>query len=122
MAEEIKDEQVLNRLFEQISQHIETRVEYFTLTSTEKISALIASLAGIISIFVFAILVLFFFSMGFAWWLGDMVQSRAAGFALAGLIFIPIAIAVNVWIRPFIRAKIVETVLEETQKHPSDHE
>ncbi len=122
MAEEIKDEQVLNRLFEQLSKHLETRVEYFTLSATEKTSALMAKLAGVVTIFIFAILVLFFFSMGFAWWLGDVVQSRAAGFALAGLIFIPIAIVVYRWIGPFVRSKIIETVMEETQKHDADHE
>ena len=53
MAEEPNDEQVLHRLFDQLNQHLETRWEYFTLTSTEKVSGLAANIAGAVIILVF---------------------------------------------------------------------
>lgn len=113
MAAETDSEQLLQRLFEQLNQHIETRLAYFQLTSTEKLSGVAANMAGAFVLFVFALLVLFFFSMGFAWWLGDFIGNRAGGFALAGLIFIPIAFFVFRWIRPFVREKIIESALHE---------
>lgn len=122
MAEEPDTEQLLHRLFEQASQHLETRWEYLTVTATEKFSKLAAELAGAFTIFVFAVLVLFFFCMGFAWWLGDFIGNRAGGFALAGLIFIPIAYLSFRWIRPFVRNKIIESALfEEEDENPADH-
>lgn len=113
MAVESESEQLLQRLFEQLNQHIETRLAYFQVTTTEKLSGAAANMAGAFILFVFALLVLFFFSMGFAWWLGDFIGNRAGGFALAGLIFIPIAFFVFRWIGPFVREKIIQSALHE---------
>lgn len=112
MAEDPGTDELIHRLLKQINEHIETRWAYFTVTSTEKMSAVVANSIGAFTVFVFAVLVLFFFSMGFAWWLGDFIGSRAGGFALAGLIFIPISILVYLWIRPFVRSKIIESFLQ----------
>ncbi len=106
-------EQMMQRLFVQVSQHLETRWEYFSLTSTERISNFLANMAGAVVIFVFSILVLFFFSMGFAWWLGGAIGSQAGGFALSGLIFIPIAALTYRWIRPYVRTKFIQSILSD---------
>lgn len=119
MAEEPNGEQLAHRLFEQINQHLETRWKYLMLNAGERTSAAASQMAGGMVLFVFALLVLFFFSMGFAWWLGDVLQHRAGGFALAGLIFVPIAYGVFRWIRPFVRDKVIEAFLHEDQ--PSNH-
>jgi len=116
MAEETDPEQLLHRLYEQVNQHLETRWEYLTLTMTEKISGLTAELAGLFTLFVFGVLMLFFFCMGFAWWLGDLIGNRAGGFALAGLIFVPIAFFVYRGIRPFVRNKFLQSVLNELEE------
>jgi Putative Actinobacterial Holin-X, holin superfamily III len=123
MAAEQNDEQVLHRLFDQINQHIETRWEYFTLTSTEKISGLAANFAGAVIVLFFALLVLFFFTLGLAWWLGDCIGNRAGGFALTALIFIPIALVLYRWIRPFVRTKIIQSMLhDDGAENPITHE
>ncbi len=123
MDEETKDEQLLQRFMEQIVQHAETRWAYFTLTATEKGSGIAANVAGAITLFVFALLVLFFFTFGLAWWMGDLISNRAGGFALTGLIFIPIGYGLFRWIRPTVRASIIDAILEEDQKkEQSTHE
>lgn len=123
MAAEKDPEQLVQRLFDQINEHLETRWAYFTLAFTEKLSLIISNLAGVITIFVFAVLVLFFFCMGFGWWLGDLIQNRAGGFALAGLIFVPIGALGFKWIRPVVREKIIESMLEEQDaKKTKEHE
>ena len=122
MEDHNHDDELIHRLFEQVNQHIETRMSYYALIAAEKAANGAANLTGILTVFVFVILVLFFFSMGFAWWLGDVMHNRAAGFALAGLIFIPIAVGVYLWIRPFVRAKIIQSVLEyEDHKNTSQN-
>jgi len=111
MAEETNPEETLHQLFEQVNRHLETRWKYFTITSTERLSGIAAGMAGAITVIVCALLVLFFFSMGFAWWLGDFINNRAGGFALAGLIFLPIAYFAYRWVGPFVREKIIESFL-----------
>lgn len=122
MAEETDPELLLHRLYEQVNEHLESRWAYFTLTSTEKLSGVAAGLAGALTLIVFALLVLFFFSMGFAWWLGDFIQNRAGGFALAGLVFIPIAFFAFRWIGPYVRDKVIQSMMHEDQPQtPEQH-
>jgi hypothetical protein len=122
MEETSKEETLLQRLYEQASDHLETRWEYFTLNATEKVSGLAANIAGAFVVMVFAVLVLFFFTLGFSWWLGDLLGNRAGGFALTGLIFIPLAALVFRWIRPFVRTKVIQAILQnEPTDDPADN-
>lgn len=122
MAEETDSEQLLHKLYEQVNEHLETRWALFMLSATEKASAMASGVASALTIVVFSLLVLFFISMGFAWWLGDFIGSRAGGFALAGLIFVPIGYVVYRWIGPFVRNKVIETAFHEQPKTEEKHE
>ena len=117
MMEEPTGEQLAHRLFEQVSRHLETRWKYILLSTGERLSAAASQIAGGLVLFLFALLVLAFFSIGFAWWLGDVIGNRAGGFALAGLIFIPIAYGVFRWIRPFVRDKVIEAFLHQEHQN-----
>lgn len=122
MAEQTDTEQMLHRLFDQVNQHIETRWAYFSLTATEKFSGIAANLVQVLTLMIFTLIMLFFFSMGFAWWLGDLIGHRAGGFALSGLVFLPIAFFVYRWIGPFVRDKVLESVLhDETEENPKSN-
>lgn len=113
MSTETHEKSHTELLYEQAMRHFETRWEYLSLVATEKISEVIASLASLIAVGLFSIMTLFFFSIGFAFWLGDLINSRAGGFALAGLIFIPIAVASFYFVKPFVRTKIIQNILED---------
>ena len=115
MPEENEPEQLIQRLYEQINTHLETRWAYFSIVGTEKFSVLAARLAGLLTLAVFGLLVLFFFSLGFAWWLGDCIDHRAGGFALAGLVFVPIAYGVFRWIGPFVQEQVTDTILDDPE-------
>jgi hypothetical protein len=122
MAEETDSEQLMHKLYEQVNEYLEIRWTLFTLNTTEKMSAVASGLASALALVVFGLLVLFFFSMGFAWWLGDFIGNRAGGFALAGLVFIPIGYVVYRWIGPFVRDKVIETAFHEQPKTEENHE
>ncbi len=101
------------RLLEKTLKHLETRWEYYSLTTTEKISGAAAMLSGIAIVFVFSLIILFFLSIGFAIWLGDVIDSRAGGFALAALIFVPIMIVAYLKVPAFVRSKVIQNILED---------
>ena len=113
MAPENTEDQLLHRLFDQVNEHLETRWAYFSLASTEKISELAADIAGALAVFTFMVLMLLFFALGFAWWLGDYLHHRPAGFAVTGLLFLPIAYLSFRFIRPFVRTRVIESVLRD---------
>lgn len=113
MAEETNQDPSFERLLQKLLQHLETRREYYALSATEKVSGAAAMLSGMAIIFVFALIILFFFSIGFAVWLGDVIHNRAGGFVLAGLIFVPIAIIAYMKVPGFVRSKIIQNILED---------
>lgn len=119
MSDDKNQDPPFEQLLNKVLQHLETRWEYLSLNITEKTSGIASAFAGAIVIFLFALIILFFFSIGFALWLGGYLHNSAAGFAVAGLIFVPIGIVTYRWIRPFVRDKIIQTFLEDdtTENH-----
>jgi hypothetical protein len=110
MSQEPNQESAFERLLDKGLQHLETRWEYYSLTATEKISGAAAAFAGMLIILMFALMILFFLSIGFAIWLGDYLDNRAGGFALAGLIFVPVAIGAYILIPPIIQSRIIHNM------------
>lgn len=100
------------RLVEQAAKHLDTRWQYYSIVATEKISEGVSTAVRVVAVAVFVLMIFFFFSMGFAFWLGERLGSIAGGFALAGLVFVPGAIASYVFIKPIVRAKILESFLQ----------
>lgn len=113
MSQEPNQDSAFERLLDKGLQHLETRWEYYSLSATEKISGAAAAFTGMLIILVFVLIILFFFSIGFAIWLGDYLDNRAGGFALAGLIFVPIAFAAYRLIPPIVRSKIIHNMLQD---------
>jgi hypothetical protein len=107
----------LQNLYKQVVEHLETRWEYYSLLMVEKIAIASAAAAGMLTIAAFGMIVLFFFCMGFAFWLSDRLQSNAAGFSLAGLIVVPIAAFVFWWIRPMVRDRIIDNMIKDEQEN-----
>lgn len=118
MSQEPNQDSAFERLLEKVLQHVETRWEYYSLVATEKISGAAAALTGMLVIIAFALMVLFFFSIAFAIWLGDYIGHRAGGFALAGLIFIPVALVAYRFIPPLVRSRIIHNMLHD--EHTQD--
>lgn len=103
----------LERFTDQLIDHLETRWEYVVLVFTEKTAEISSALAGLFTAAAFGLLALLFFSLSFAWWLGDVLHHRAGGFALTGLIFIPLGAMAYYWIKPFVREKIIQNILQD---------
>lgn len=113
MSQEPNQDSAFERILEKGLQHLETRWEYYSLVATEKISGAAAVFVGILIIIAFALMVLFFLSISFALWLGDYLDNRAGGFALAGLIFVPVAFGAYYLIPPLVRSKIIHNLLQD---------
>jgi uncharacterized membrane protein YqjE len=103
----------LQTLYKQVVDHLETRWEYYSLLMVEKIATAAAATAGMLTLAAFGMIILLFLCMGFAFWLSERLNSPAAGFSLAGLIVIPIAALVYWWIRPMVRDRIIQNMLND---------
>lgn len=110
----------LEYLTEQLLDHLETRWEYATLVFTEKASEIVSNLVSLMAAALFGMMTLLFLSLGFALWLGDMIGSRSGGFALAAVVFVPLGILAYVWIKPFVRTKIIQNILQDDDDLPDE--
>ncbi|MBU6343563.1 MAG: hypothetical protein KGS48_18840 [Bacteroidetes bacterium] len=99
------------QLFDQVVQHLDTRWEYYSILAAEKSAELVSSVVRALVVAVLALQILFFFSIGFAFWLGEWMGSTAGGFALAGLLFVPLALLAYLVLKPMVRSRIIEAFL-----------
>ncbi len=78
----------LSGSFKKTREYIDTRMKLFQLKLTERSSRLIASLLVDIVKSVFAIFVVFFFSLALGFYLSEVLGSMALGFLVTGGIFV----------------------------------
>ncbi len=95
---------------------VDTYYKLGLIKVTEKATNIVSTaMAGVTTLLLF-IITLFFLGMGLAWWLGDLVNSRAGGFFIVAAIFI-IIMVVLVAVRkkivfPFLRKAILKKLYE----------
>jgi len=111
LKEDAKD--VLNHA----GDYAETFYKLNLLRLTKKVSDVGSGVVNSVLIFFTSLCVLLFISFAGAWWLGDVVESRALGFLLIAafyllLIFILILMRKNI-ISPFIRNTLIRKFYEE---------
>jgi hypothetical protein len=71
-----------------VTDFIETYFELITVKIAQKSINFTASVINISILALFGFLVIFFLSLGLAWWLGTLLNNRAAGFFIVGGIYL----------------------------------
>ena len=89
-AEEVKDS--LGDLASHVTQYAETFYKLQVLSLTKKATDVTASVLGSVVIGLLGVFVVFFGGFALAWWLGDIIDSRAGGFLIVAGVFILIAV------------------------------
>ena len=100
--------------------YAETLYKLSLVRFTKKISDVASGVVNSILIFFIALCIILFVSFAGAWWLGDIVNSRASGFLLIAafyllLIFILLLMRKKV-ISPFIKNSLIRKMYEEKNK------
>jgi len=111
LKEDAKD--ILNHA----SDYAETFYKLSLVRLTKKVSDVASGVVNSVLIFFISLCILLFISFAGAWWLGDIVESRALGFLLIAafyllLIFILILMRKKI-ISPFIRNSLIRKIYEE---------
>ena len=105
---------------EELTDHVEEFAETFlklTFTTIAQKGINISSvLLNTLLIYVCGVFVLLFIAAGLAWWLGDILHNRAAGFFMVGGFFFLITVIIILLrkkiIFPFIRNSLVRKIYE----------
>jgi hypothetical protein len=100
--------------------YAETFYKLSLIRLTKKISDVASGLVNSVLIFFISLCILLFISVAGAWWLGDVVDSRALGFLLIAVFYMLIVIILILMrkkiISPFIRNTLIRKFYEEKNK------
>jgi hypothetical protein len=100
--------------------YAETFYKLSLIRLTKKISDVASGLVNSVLIFFISLCILLFISVAGAWWLGDVVDSRALGFLLIAAFYMLIVIILILMrkkiISPFIRNTLIRKFYEEKNK------
>jgi hypothetical protein len=114
LKEDAKD--VLNHA----TDYAETFYKLSLVRLTKKVSDIGSGVVNSVLIFSISLCILFFISFAGAWWLGDMVESRAGGFLLIAAFYILLIVILLLMrkkvISPFIRNTLIRKIYEEKNK------
>lgn len=105
---------------EDLASHVEDLANTFyrltIINATQKIVNVSSVTIVGLAVCSMGMLVLLFVGLALSWWLGDLLQSRAAGFLLVGVLFMIIAGLIYYYrkrmVFPFIRNRIIRKLYE----------
>lgn len=103
---ETQDQKKSQDLISLLKEYISTRVELARLSVIEQVTVITASLITDTFVVVTAILTFFFASLTLGFYLGEVLDSYAAGFGIVTLIYLALALIVF-----FTKDKLVEGYL-----------
>jgi Putative Actinobacterial Holin-X, holin superfamily III len=119
VEEQAKTEDVsenLNDLVGHVTDFVETYYRYAGVSIAQKGINVGSSIINSLVFAFLGLLVVSFAGFGLAWWLGDLLKSRAGGFALVAGFFL-LVLLVMVWMRktlifPFLRNFLTRKIYE----------
>jgi hypothetical protein len=113
-TQEIKEES--KDLAEHITDFLETYYQLLTINVAQKSINITSSLIHAVILAFLCLLIASFVGLGLAWWLGNVINSRAGGFFITAGIYLIVMIALIVMrkkvIFPFLRNFITRKIYE----------
>ncbi len=114
-TEELKDK--TEDLFNHAGDYLDTFYKLTIVTATEKATEAASAVVSIVAYIVIGFFIVFFAGFGLAWWLGDLLHSRIAGFFITAGFFLLILVIVLLLrkklIFPAIHNSIINKVYDE---------
>ena len=99
-----------------VSDYAETMYKLTTIKVVEKASTMASTVVNSVVILFLALLVILFGAFALAWWLGDMIENRAAGFILTSGFFLLLLVVLYALrkkiIYPIIRNRIIKSAYD----------
>jgi hypothetical protein len=108
-----------------LASHVEDLADTFyrltVVNITQKVSNIVSGTVVILLIVSFGFFALLFIAFALGWWLGDVVNSRPAGFLLAAAFFLMLVFIIGYMrkktIFPLVRNLIVRKMYDENDTH-----
>ncbi|HEX8515481.1 MAG TPA: phage holin family protein [Bacteroidia bacterium] len=115
---EVKDK--LEKMFTDIKDYTETRLDIVILNTQDKATSVISSMAAGAILGMLGLFILMFLSIGGAWALGEYFNSPSIGFLSVGAFYLLIAILLYVNRENWIKMPIINAILKKITIHENN--
>jgi hypothetical protein len=113
----MEQQKTFNEVVNNVQSYLETQKQLIRLEVIEKVSEASASAGAGAVIFVFYLLVFLFFSIALAMFAGDLLGEWYYGFSLVGLLYLVIALLLNVKKEKWLKTPIANSMIKSFLKH-----
>lgn len=101
------------QLISNIKEYAETRFDIASLNIQDKVSDVLSSVASIAIVALLGIFIIFFSSVGAAWWIGQMLHNPSIGFFCIAGFYLLIAIVIILNRDKWIKLPIINAFLKK---------
>jgi len=110
----------VEELIKKLKVYFETRFDIVALNAQDKVSEILSSIASTAVIALVGIFILFFTSVGVAWWVGELLNSPSIGFFCVAGFYLIVGILILINKDKWIKLPLINTLLKKINIHEED--
>lgn len=110
----------VQQLISNLKEYAETRLDIMVLNMQDKVADILSSIASIIVVGLLSLFIVFFSSVGVAWWIGDVFHNPSIGFFSIAGFYLLLAIVIYVNRDNWIKLPIINGLLKKININEQD--
>ena len=103
----------IEMLYEQVKDYSNTTIELYKLTAVDKTAEVASSFSFRIAFLLIAAFFTLFFNIGLSLYLGELLDSNAAGFFIISLFYLVFALLLYIFRQSWIKTPISNLIIKE---------
>ncbi len=103
----------IEMLYEKAKEYTNTTLEIYKLTAVDKAAEVISSLSFRIAFLLIAAFFTLFFNIGLSLYIGELLNSNAAGFFIISLFYLVFALLLYIFRQSWIKTPISNLIIKE---------
>jgi hypothetical protein len=107
-------------MLDNVKSYVETRFDIVVLNIQDRLSDVLSSVASILVLSILAVFVIFFLSVGAAWWIGQELNNSSIGFFYVAAFYFVVAVIIFACRDKWIKLPIINSLLKKINIHETD--
>ena len=103
----------IEMLYEQVKDYSNTTIELYKLTAVDKTAEVASSFSFRIAFLLIAAFFTLFFNIGLSLYIGELLNSNAAGFFIVSLFYLVFALLLYIFRQSWIKTPISNLIIKE---------
>jgi hypothetical protein len=120
MRNPMEEKNKLEKMFTDIKEYAETRLDIVVLDAQDKATHVISSIASAAIMGTLGLLILMFLSIGAAWSLGEYLESPSIGFFSVAGFYLLVALILFLNREKWIKLPIINSIIKKITFHEDD--